>query len=375
MANPRPHSVLELLRPVHLPPESGPDYHAWCAERTVAMMQLGLPLGAVLYAANYLLDRFIDVEVAAELFPWRALVSLFALLLGMTTYIPVVRRNPNPLALFIGAYITVSSVAITSQLPSSSGFALVGTALALGLFAITIVNSYRTVVAIALSIFVLPLVYYLYIGPFPSDLAAAYVSLVSGLSAIIFLGYVREQDTKRVFLMTVDLKHAASTDFLTGLPNRAHILEVAQTELARANRHDHPLSFLMVDIDNFKSINDNHGHAVGDLVLRTFADTARRSIREIDYAGRLGGEEFLFVLAETDQTGAYDVAQRIRDAVEAMEVTTMQGSVTVTVSIGVTVRSSSGHSIDFLLHNADRALYRAKAKGRNRVEAEVAYVS
>jgi diguanylate cyclase (GGDEF)-like protein len=170
----------------------------------------------------------------------------------------------------------------------------------------------------------------------------------------------------------VDLESAATTDLLTGLPNRSRIITIAETEFHRADRLETTVSVLMVDIDHFKSVNDTHGHAAGDTMLRAFAEICMRAVRGVDRMGRIGGEEFLVVLGDTDENVALDVDERIRGAVQAMAVTTLQGEIQITVSIGTATRRSPEESIDLVLHRADQALYRAKAEGRNRISTAAA---
>jgi len=142
---------------------------------------------------------------------------------------------------------------------------------------------------------------------------------------------------------------------------------VGETEFVRARRYQRPLSCLMLDLDHFKSINDRHGHAAGDEVLRAAAKACRDSVRELDLLGRFGGEELVALLPETEASiAASVVAERIRRTVEALCVKAGEHTVTVTVSIGVADNASAG-SLEELLAAADRALYAAKRLGRNRV--------
>jgi len=139
-------------------------------------------------------------------------------------------------------------------------------------------------------------------------------------------------------------------------------------ELARAKRHDKPLSLLMLDIDEFKKINDTRGHRTGDLALRHLSRVLVESLRTIDLCGRLGGEEFAVLLPETDAAAAFDTAERLRSTIAASAVVPEDGPpVRYTVSIGVTSLSLEESNIDTLLGLADKGLYQAKRTGRNRV--------
>lgn len=160
----------------------------------------------------------------------------------------------------------------------------------------------------------------------------------------------------------------ANTDALTGALSRRHFLELAGRERARAAREGNGLAVLLLDIDHFKRVNDTHGHAGGDAVLRAFHATCAAQLRAHDLLGRLGGEEFGVVLPATGREVARQVAERLRAAVAAEPVALPGGgAVAITVSIGLAFTASAAQDIDGLLAAADAALYRAKREGRNRV--------
>lgn len=168
-----------------------------------------------------------------------------------------------------------------------------------------------------------------------------------------------------------ELEHQARTDFLTGIPNRRHFLELAEVELARAHRYRRPFSLLMLDLDMFKDINDRYGHRIGDLTLQKVVEVCRQTLRGVDIVGRLGGEEFGIILPETDTERARQVAERVRQAIAATAVPLVQGgAVFVTTSVGVATFSGSDGNVDAVLTRADQALYNAKRAGRNRVSCE-----
>lgn len=163
-----------------------------------------------------------------------------------------------------------------------------------------------------------------------------------------------------------ELRALASVDGLTGVSNRRHFLELCEKELDRAQRYDHPLALLMMDVDHFKSINDSYGHAVGDEVLKRLAGTCAANLRGPDILGRLGGEEFAVAMPECGIEAAEHAAERLRQTLAAAEVPSEAGSITFTVSIGV-VAWSKGESLAEVLARADKAMYAAKQGGRNRV--------
>lgn len=179
--------------------------------------------------------------------------------------------------------------------------------------------------------------------------------------------YVVARDITERKQMVDELKHFATVDFLTGADNRRHFMNQGEHEFLRAKRYHHPLSVIMLDIDHFKLINDDHGHAAGDVVLKALAECCRATLRETDIFGRIGGEEFAIVLLETELDHATQTAERLRTALGQELVSTTSGTIRFTVSIGVATMSQPDGNISELLNRADVALYKAKQQGRNRV--------
>ncbi|MBK8750758.1 MAG: diguanylate cyclase [Candidatus Competibacteraceae bacterium] len=182
---------------------------------------------------------------------------------------------------------------------------------------------------------------------------------------------VMVQDITERKALERELRRLATTDSLTELSNRRHFLAQMTQELVRFKRYARPVALLMFDLDHFKRVNDQHGHAAGDDVLRHFSAVARQMLRQVDLLGRLGGEEFAALLPGTDFDGAQQLAERLRRRVAESPVTTAGGVIRVTVSIGVTLFAMTDSAADAILGRADRALYRAKSQGRNRVEIEL----
>ncbi|WP_409526478.1 sensor domain-containing diguanylate cyclase [Nitrincola sp. MINF-07-Sa-05] len=165
-----------------------------------------------------------------------------------------------------------------------------------------------------------------------------------------------------------ELRRLATTDTLTGLANRRYFLDRLTQELLRTRRYDAIVSLLMLDIDHFKSINDRFGHAQGDEVLKIFSQVCQNSLREVDFIGRLGGEEFAIALPGTDIEGALQFAERLRSTIEETVIPLPDGTdLRVTVSIGLTRLSITDLNVDTPLARTDAALYEAKHLGRNRV--------
>lgn len=163
------------------------------------------------------------------------------------------------------------------------------------------------------------------------------------------------------------LRKLASTDPLTGLWNRRHVLSVGYQEFNRACRYKRSLSVLMIDIDNFKQINDAYGHTMGDEVLKGVAKSIVGSLREADYCGRFGGEEFVTLLPETDSAGAVRVAERLRRRLEQITIGIGNQQVQMTVTVGVASYQSDDSNIEVIIQRANHALYQAKRQGYNRV--------
>ncbi|MBF0121966.1 MAG: GGDEF domain-containing protein [Candidatus Omnitrophica bacterium] len=162
-----------------------------------------------------------------------------------------------------------------------------------------------------------------------------------------------------------EVENMAVTDGLTRLHTRRHLMERFEEEFARAKLRKSAFSFLMADIDHFKRINDQHGHLVGDQVLREVGRIVNLSTREIDIAGRFGGEEFCVILPDTDKEGALLVAERIRCSVCDQKIKAYDAALAISISIGVAAFPDDAHKMEELLENADLALYRAKKLGRN----------
>jgi len=163
------------------------------------------------------------------------------------------------------------------------------------------------------------------------------------------------------------LLEAATHDSLTGLWNRAAILNTLVSELTRADRDHGSVGVVIVDLDEFKQVNDTHGHLVGDEVLRAVARTMRANVRPYDSVGRLGGEEFMVVLPGCNAINATSHAERLRASIEEMTMKTEVGPLSITASMGVAVGSGSLQAWG-QVRAADQALYAAKRAGRNRVE-------
>jgi len=163
-----------------------------------------------------------------------------------------------------------------------------------------------------------------------------------------------------------NLRRLATIDDLTGISNRRHFLEQTRQELERVRRYGHSCTVAVIDVDHFKTINDRHGHAGGDLALQTIATTMARSLRQGDLLGRLGGEEFGILLSHADPGEAKEVLERLRQHIEALRIDHRDDTIRLTISAGLAA-CHSADGLESALLGADQALYEAKARGRNRV--------
>jgi two-component system cell cycle response regulator len=171
----------------------------------------------------------------------------------------------------------------------------------------------------------------------------------------------------RIATLVEESQRLATVDALTGLMNRRALISALQTEIERCSRYGGPLSFVLLDLDHFKVINDRRGHRIGDAVLSSLGRLIQTSVRRTDIAARWGGEEFVIALTCSDLAGGVVFAERLRKSIEELEIIDGEGArVPVSASIGLT-SYVTGESLDDLVDRADRAMYVAKSSGRNRV--------
>ncbi len=196
----------------------------------------------------------------------------------------------------------------------------------------------------------------------------SFAQLISDDICIRSAGRYAVQDLIELEKTRCDLFDLAMTDPLTRALNRRAFFRFAEREIHRANRHGTPLSALMLDVDHFKQVNDVHGHAAGDEVLRRLIAMTMDSVRDEDLIGRLGGEEFAILLPETRPADAAKLAERLRKEASELLFRGEAGSFRVTISIGISEPDSTDTTIAPTLDRADVALYNAKRNGRNRVE-------
>ncbi|HZG53079.1 MAG TPA: diguanylate cyclase [Pyrinomonadaceae bacterium] len=197
-------------------------------------------------------------------------------------------------------------------------------------------------------------------GHFDARSFIPYFNLLAQLAAFLFVTY---------FVSALRRSHnhqreLARTDDLTGVINRRSFFEASQQEINRARRHRHPFTVAYMDVDDFKLINDNYGHSIGDMVLRSVSQTIKHNIREIDVVARLGGDEFVILMPETGEAAAEAVVARVHQNIMK---TMREYGWPITFSIGVVTWTTPPRTVDIMIKQADEAMYEVKNGGKNRV--------
>jgi len=196
--------------------------------------------------------------------------------------------------------------------------------------------------------------------------SVASIVIVIGVGLLVIVPMMR-----RLAAQTRELLDLARTDPLTGCHNRRSFLREGEAEFDRFRRYGGPFTVIMLDIDHFKKVNDAHGHAAGDEVIRTLARTCLDNTRKSDVLGRLGGEEFAVLLPETGIENARVTAEKLRAALEQVVVTSAGKDIRFTASLGLSPASAGDTELFQVINRADKALYAAKNGGRNRVDVEI----
>jgi diguanylate cyclase (GGDEF)-like protein len=242
--------------------------------------------------------------------------------------------------------------------------------------AVSTYSAYQSMTLTAIGLVLLPSTTWLLLQPLPMQRVLALSTL---LFSVLVIRATRElSDALRTsFRLTHEMaqahriaEHAAQTDVLTGINNRRAFFERADQLLSYCQRHQRPLCVLVMDIDHFKAINDSYGHHGGDMVLRQVGALLQSSFRAADLRGRIGGEEFAMVLADTPIQAGLDMAEQLRSDITQLIIELPRGqTLRLTASLGVATANLGGEDLPTLLQRADEAMYQAKASGRNRVVA------
>ena len=365
-------AVLGFIHPA-LTPDLQPSSADWRVGTLLVAGGSALFIGQAATGANWVLPLANGAWLVGLALYWRAVRRLFAVPDSHWIYLPVLAGTFGNVV-FVYA---VPSVAYRVAVATVCWVAIIGGAVA------TLLRhrdrdrsiSARVLTGIFILLEALMLargVYYVVAGQVVVSIAQP-LNWVNALTPLLVAVLPVIGTTAFVLLcferIRAELHRAATTDALTGLPNRRTITERASVLLALAHAGQQPFSVAVIDVDHFKAINDQHGHDIGDLVLQAVAANLRAHCRGEEVVGRQGGEEFVALLPEADAAGAHRAAERLRTAVADQSIAVgPDTSLQVTVSIGIaTGTSNSLPDFDTLLKHADMALYDAKANGRNRV--------
>lgn len=231
-------------------------------------------------------------------------------------------------------------------------------------------SAYRSMTLAAIALVLLPCCFWLLTQPSRVQFGTAVAALL--FAAVVVLSSYKLSDAlERAFRLSREMERAhtvsilaAQTDELTGLNNRRAFFEQAQQAFERCARQQLPVCVLMLDIDHFKQINDTYGHHIGDQVLEQIGRAIRTHFREVDVSGRVGGEEFAILLPDTSLRAATDIGQRFVEAIADLKA---EPAHLITASLGVAAAHAGYVDLQYLLNSADKALYQAKALGRNQV--------
>ena len=361
-------------------PSTRASFEASLVPRNAAALRLEARLGTFLVPAFWALDWFMVPEHVWVTLGMRLVPTVYGLALLVVDHAAPewFQRRVNPLA-FSYSLIVAWSIAMMCFLhrgyesPYYAGINLL-------IMAVGLLFSWRILMAIGFNV----AIYAFYMGPLALGLSPV-TDVPVALSNQFFLVSTaiitvasqihrrrlerREYDAQLAQQhLLAEVQTMATIDWLTNLYNRRHFFRLGEEEIARARRYEHPISVIMIDIDHFKSINDSHGHSVGDEVLCSIAKRILAGLRQSDIAGRYGGEEFAIVLPETDLPSAAGiVAERLRDTIAARPIETAEGPLHVTISVGVAGVDTTRENLLDALSHADSGLYAAKHAGRNRV--------
>jgi diguanylate cyclase (GGDEF)-like protein len=185
--------------------------------------------------------------------------------------------------------------------------------------------------------------------------------------SILRLVLMQKKANKELSRLNEQLYELATTDSMTQLFNRRHFIESAQRQIIQLQRTGAYGAMLMIDIDDFKGVNDSFGHAMGDECIANVASILKDNLREYDLVGRVGGEEYAMLLSQCELDRASQIAERLREKIADMSVSHQQDTINITISIGLTMIQKGENEIDKALQTADIALYKAKSMGKNRV--------
>jgi diguanylate cyclase (GGDEF)-like protein len=361
-------------------------------EKTLVQVRVTLIFAAILYGMFGILDSQVIPEI--KYYTWFIRFAVISPLLLVTYFLTYTRfyRKWMRVCLFIAGIASGAGIVVMIVLAPSPGNHLYYSGVLLcALFYFVFIPDFLTASLLSWSLFVLYLLMVVFLSHItPQALMNNASAFFAFNAAGMFASYSFERYMRSDFLQrrtiqerTEELRNAmlevekargkaeelSQLDPLTGAFNRRHFFSLAEKELARNARNRHRIAAIMLDIDHFKSVNDTHGHRVGDIVLQEIAGQIRNTVRTIDIPCRYGGEEFAILLPETDSTAAETIGWRLKQAIEAMRIASGEEIINITASVGVAALSEGDYvEADVLLERADQALYEAKKSGRNQVK-------
>ena len=285
------------------------------------------------------------------------------LLLAIVRHLPGLSFRVQALVMYCAIYGLQAAIAVA--LGADSPLQMPGLLIVMFFGVIALPRASDSLVNVVLAALSVPLV--LPRHPHQADVIYEIAHFATVVALVWAAVALLERLAAQSFAYRSRLQREASTDALTGLHNRREFESGMVREMERARRMQVPLSLAILDIDFFKRINDQHGHDIGDAVLREVAATLQRHIRKSDLLARIGGEEFALVMLGTQPPGAWVVLERLRHAVAALRIPAGGQQIGCTISIGITDRVETDVDWPMLYKRADTALYEAKERGRNRV--------
>lgn len=318
------------------------------------------PLFGLIVLSFALWDYFIDPAQLLTTFSIRTACVLAGSLAYIETRLPW-----SPIQRFAWIYWTHVSAIIICTLVLNDGFLYGLTAITMCVFFISVVTlrvqTFLFVLSVPTLVFILLSAISMPMFSFLNSLMFYFLSIALAFASMMMIRSFR----LRAFLLEKTLLHACRHDGLTGACNRQYMSELASREISLAKRHGRPLAAAMLDIDNFKHINDTYGHEIGDQAIQALVKTCSQALRASDYFARIGGEEFACLLPDADEAEALLCAERLRHAIEAIRIATPLGELKFTASFGVAMLSPGCADWNALLSRADAAMYTAKNAGRN----------
>ncbi len=341
-------------------------FDLWMAKSKLTQIRAVSAFTGLLYIVAFVADNLVAPK---ELIPLMTIVHFYIMppylfIISLLTFKKELSKLTIGLLFFSPIVAAVGNLVIIADLKDPS---MRLTEIYLILFWIFTVSGMRlrhaTLSATIIFIMVFTMTYF-YL-PLTLEYFVMHCFWMSAAFSFGFLGaYLIEKSNRAVFVNQEKLKKLAVTDRLTGLYNRAKLDEMLQEELNRSQRYNQQFGLVMMDFDYFKSINDTYGHQVGDEALIEIAKLITEHLRSTDKAVRWGGEEFIIIYLETDHEKVLSLAEKLRQTIETHIFKTVGQR---TASLGVTLYKD-GDTIDTIIKRADKALYRAKENGRNRIE-------